>query len=246
MLSQKQLKRKSMFRSAALRLNIQICGTSNTALIRCNSQETIPTVESMNSLYPDHSLYDGLNKEFIDTTRSDSITTSESSYSDKSERSSWVTLESPKSPYFLSNNNNETKKLKNIRKKVQFCKMVKVILIPTRREFAVVAADLWWNFDECESFKKEAYHEMKAFVEKYRCTVKDGIFALYQPHEDCTLSTTTTSTANNNISSTPPLSLLIPTTPTQSSPIASTKEINNFDQKVSTIASKNIAVSAIH
>jgi hypothetical protein len=66
-------------------------------------------------------------------------------------------------------------------KTVSFCNIVRVCLIPTRVEFMPMFSDLWWSINEIEDFKHDAYHEMKTFLEKNNCSLKQGMIALYQP-----------------------------------------------------------------
>ena len=66
-------------------------------------------------------------------------------------------------------------------KNVTFCNIVRVCLIPTRAEFMPMFNDLWWSVNDIDYFKNDAYLEMKSYLETNRCSLKEGMLALYQP-----------------------------------------------------------------
>lgn len=66
-------------------------------------------------------------------------------------------------------------------KRVQFCKTIRVLLIPCRKELDVIKNDLWLNRDQIDDFKVDAFLEMKEFMERNESSVKEAMLHLYQP-----------------------------------------------------------------
>jgi hypothetical protein len=75
---------------------------------------------------------------------------------------------------------NLVKTSENIRKKVNFSMIVRVCLIPCRKEIESIKHLLWWNSHEIDAFKKDAIFELKEFMDCHGCTLKQGMFILYQ------------------------------------------------------------------
>ena len=69
------------------------------------------------------------------------------------------------------------------RKSVRFSNVVRVCLIPCRKELMVLRYYIWWSRIETESFKLDAFMEIKHFIEHNQCDVKAAMFVLYQPVE---------------------------------------------------------------
>ena len=69
-------------------------------------------------------------------------------------------------------------------KSVKFSLFVKVCLIPTRQELSHVSSDIYWSCDECETFKQEAFTELKTYADENGCSIKESVTNLYQSFED--------------------------------------------------------------
>ena len=62
-----------------------------------------------------------------------------------------------------------TKKVeKKEEKKVEFCILMDIIIIPSKEEFLPYKNELWWNIKELENFKILASYEMFTFMNKNR------------------------------------------------------------------------------
>ena len=67
-------------------------------------------------------------------------------------------------------------------KNVDFLKVVRVCLIPCREEFEPIKHTIWWDTDDYETFKSDAFFELFATMKTHKCTLKEGISILYGPH----------------------------------------------------------------
>lgn len=70
------------------------------------------------------------------------------------------------------------------KRKTHFNQKVSVHSIPSRRELSPMFADLWYTGRECDRFKREAYFEMKNYIERNHCSVKQAMLDLHQPEEE--------------------------------------------------------------
>lgn len=73
------------------------------------------------------------------------------------------------------------------KKKVKFQPAVRVVLIPSRSEYATadITVELWWDDSDYSAFKASAVTELKALMRsKNICNSKEAIRLLYQPSED--------------------------------------------------------------
>ena len=111
-------------------------------------------------------------------TRSLSLLTDENSFINTA--SSTQTHSNYREPTDENDLISETTVFKQV-KNVSFCNIVRVCLIPTRAEFMPMFNDLWWSVNDIDYFKNDAYLEMKSFLEINRCSLKEGMIALYQP-----------------------------------------------------------------
>lgn len=66
-------------------------------------------------------------------------------------------------------------------RRVRFSSYVKVCLIPTRDELVHLNSDLYWNLEECETFKKDGVEQLKRFSKHHGIAMKDAISLLFQP-----------------------------------------------------------------
>ena len=66
-------------------------------------------------------------------------------------------------------------------RKVKFSRMIRVCLIPCKREFDEIKHLTWYNSNEIRNIRTEATLEMKEFREIHKCTLKYGVCMLYQP-----------------------------------------------------------------
>ena len=73
---------------------------------------------------------------------------------------------------------------KKKKKTSRFSATVHVCLIPERSESKQFFDDLYWRGEDCDSFKRAAVTELRAFAQKHGCTAKEAINRLYQPSED--------------------------------------------------------------
>ncbi len=44
-----------------------------------------------------------------------------------------------------------------------------------------MSEDLFWTSADCESFKEEAFSELKAYSSEHQCTLKQAVLRMYQP-----------------------------------------------------------------
>ena len=71
------------------------------------------------------------------------------------------------------------------RKRVRFSKTVRVVLITCRSELCMMSRySIWWSAADFDSFKAHAFEEIKQFITFHGCSIKDGLFHLYQPSEE--------------------------------------------------------------
>lgn len=90
-------------------------------------------------------------------------------------------------PDFISNISNSQKDKRispsfvlNDKKKVRFLETVNVIKIPTRRQLKPYMNDLYWNINECEHFKKDAFEELSLFSSTFNCSLQEAVIMLFQ------------------------------------------------------------------
>ena len=98
------------------------------------------------------------------------------------------------------------------KKKVKFQPAVRVVLIPSRTEYATadILVELWWDDSDYSAFKTSAVTELKALMKsRGLCNSKEAIRILYQPNTDDEIvgfesSPTSVSSKSTKISSSPP------------------------------------------
>ena len=69
-------------------------------------------------------------------------------------------------------------------KKVRFHDTVKVVRIPTRRRLIPYLQDLYWNMQECDYFKREAFQELSTYAVEHNCTLQQAVVSLFQNNEN--------------------------------------------------------------
>lgn len=67
---------------------------------------------------------------------------------------------------------------------LRFSSTAYVNLIPTRLELSPFSHDMFWQTQDCDSFKRSAVAELREFAMKHGCTGKQAISRLYQPTND--------------------------------------------------------------
>ena len=67
-------------------------------------------------------------------------------------------------------------------KSVKFSTIVRVCLIPQREEFELIKHDVWWDKHNLETFRADACRELYEFMKYCGCTMKEGMYLLYQYH----------------------------------------------------------------
>jgi hypothetical protein len=72
---------------------------------------------------------------------------------------------------------------KTQKKRVEFSKIVRVCLMPCRKEVEEFSYRLWWNAKELDEFKIAALIELNITIQVQRCTVKQAMVMLYQCEE---------------------------------------------------------------
>ena len=73
------------------------------------------------------------------------------------------------------------------KKKVKFQPAVRVVLIPSRAEYATadISIELWWDDSDYTAFKTAAVSELKSLMRlRNICNSKEAIRILYQPDEE--------------------------------------------------------------
>lgn len=73
------------------------------------------------------------------------------------------------------------------KKKVKFQPAVRVVLIPSRAEYATadITVELWWDESDYTAFKTAAVSELKSLMRlRNICNSKEAIRLLYQPNEE--------------------------------------------------------------
>jgi 6-phosphogluconolactonase/glucosamine-6-phosphate isomerase/deaminase len=82
--------------------------------------------------------------------------------------------------FFVFNDDCYVKK----RKKVSFCSLVNVILIPSRLDYYTFLDELWWRESDYTSFYTSANQEILDLVKKHpNITLKNAKKILYQPSD---------------------------------------------------------------
>lgn len=70
------------------------------------------------------------------------------------------------------------------KRNVNFCRTVRVCLVPSRVEYRTVFHKLYWAPHDYTNFKREAVKELREYWKLSNSTVKEAISALYQPQPD--------------------------------------------------------------
>lgn len=87
-------------------------------------------------------------------------------------------------------------------KTVNFNEVVKIALIPPRKDYLDFASDLWWTGLEISSFHSSASTELHVFTQEHSVSLKQGMSLLYQPKvEDACPSITLHDQHGGNIQS---------------------------------------------
>ena len=67
------------------------------------------------------------------------------------------------------------------RRNVSFNSIVRVCLVPSRREYASMTTELYWGHEDYTHFKQDAVSELRDYWRLHQTSVKEAIAALYQP-----------------------------------------------------------------
>ena len=67
---------------------------------------------------------------------------------------------------------------------VVFNQMVKIVLIPTRFEFAAAGLQLWWGSSDYWGFQQAAISELRLHAACHNCSLKEARSRIYQPTEE--------------------------------------------------------------
>ena len=71
-------------------------------------------------------------------------------------------------------------------KKARFSLDNATIIIPSRNDLFSSSesfSDLWWKPIELNRIQREAYEEMRSYVQQNKCNIKQGLKSLYQVQE---------------------------------------------------------------
>ena len=105
-----------------------------------------------------------------------SITCSSNSTSSTLSRSS---LESIHSQTSDSTSSQKLSSNQSRGRSVSFSSTLEVCTIPTREELQHLHCEMYWNIEDVQLFKDEAYSEIFIFAEKNQCTLKESLNKLY-------------------------------------------------------------------
>lgn len=64
---------------------------------------------------------------------------------------------------------------------VSFSKVVRVVLIPSRKELCRFSSNLWWTQDEIQGFKLETHAELIDFINQTGYDIQNSLMLMYQP-----------------------------------------------------------------
>lgn len=64
---------------------------------------------------------------------------------------------------------------------VSFSKVVRVVLIPSRKELCRFSSNLWWTQDEIQGFKLETHSELFDFMTQTGYDIQKSLLLMYQP-----------------------------------------------------------------
>ena len=169
MLSQKQILRKSALPMKPSCKSLHYCSYNN----KCDDETESVTEADLQSM------------DLSDSTRSDSTPTDSSrTYESLYDESYRTTADHI--PLGLDSNVNSVSEIivqSTPRKSVSFSNLVRVCLVPCRKELMVLRDYIWWSTVDMDLFKLDAFMEIKQFIECNRCNLKTAMIVMYQPME---------------------------------------------------------------